>query len=368
MDKIGFLDLKEQNASVKDEIFAAFEKVFEKTAFSGGPFVEEFEQNFAKYTGANYAVALSSGTDAVHLMCIAAGIGEGDEVIIPANTFIASPWGVVYEKAIPVFVDCDPDTWEIDINKIEAAITPRTRAIMGVHLYGQPFDRDAVIALAEKHNLVLLEDAAQAHGAYYKGEPLGKDAYLASYSFYPGKNLGATGEGGAVVTNDEALYKRMLSLRNHGSTEKYYHEEIGYNYRMGGLEGAALNVKLKYIDDWNNKRRAIAKRYFSEVNNSKIKFQAQPGFADSVYHLLVITTENREALVKHLNDNNIFPGMHYPVPCHLQKAFEKYKYKNGDFPNSEYLASHCLSLPIYAELEDEKVSRVIEALSNYSNN
>lgn len=365
MDKIGFLDLKEQNAIVKKEIFEVFEKVFEKTAFSSGPFVEEFEQNFANYTGAKYCVALSNGTAAVHMMCLVADIKQDDEVIIPANTFIASPWGVVYEKAIPVFVDCDSDTWEIDPTKIEAAITSKTKAIMGVHLYGQPFNRAALKQIAEKHNIVLLEDAAQAHGARYKNEPIGKGAFLQSYSFYPGKNLGATGEGGAVVTNDEELYKKMLSLRNHGSTEKYYHHEIGYNYRMGGLEGAALNIKLKYIEGWNNRRRAIAKRYLTEINNPKMKMQTQPEDCDSVFHLFVITTENREELTKHLNENNIFPGMHYPVPCHLQKAFDYLNYKEGEFPNSEYLANHCLSLPMYAELSDVAVSRVIEVLNTY---
>ena len=365
MSKIGFLDIKEQNAQVKEEVFAVFEKVFEKTAFSSGPFVQEFEENFAHYTGAKYCVALNSGTSAVHLMVIATGIGDGDEVIIPANTFIASTWGVMYEKAIPVFVDCDPDTWEIDPAKIEEKTTSKTKAIMGVHLYGQPFNREAVKAIADKHSLVLLEDAAQAHGAYYKGEPLGKRAFVAGYSFYPGKNLGATGEGGAIVTNDEAIYDRLLSLRNHSSVEKYYHDEIGYNYRMGGLEGATLNIKLKYLDGWNNRRRKIAKRYSSEITNPKIKMQKQPDFADSVYHLFVVITEDRERLTKHLSSYNIFPGMHYPVPCHLQKAFENLDYKRGDFPNSEYLAKHCLTLPMYAELNDELVNRVIEALNNY---
>lgn len=365
MSKIGFLDLKKQNAFIKKEAFEVFEKVFESTAFSSGPFVEEFEKNFANYTGAKYCVAVNNGTSAVHLMCLAAGIKQGDEVIIPANTFIASAWGVVYEKAIPVFVDCHPNTWEIDPTKIEAAITPKTKAIMGVHLYGQPFNRDTVKAIADKHNLFLLEDAAQAHGAKYHGEPIGKNAFLQSYSFYPGKNLGATGEGGAVVTNDEQLYKKMQVLRNHGSSEKYYHEEIGYNYRMGGLEGAALNIKLKYLDTWNNRRRAIAKRYFEEINNPKIKMQTQPPETDSVFHLFVITTENREALVNHLNQNNVFPGMHYPVPCHQQKAFGYLNHQNGDFPNSEYLASHCLSLPMYAELSEDSINKVIEVLNNY---
>ncbi len=364
-EKLGFLDLKGQNAQVKDEVFQKFEEVFAKTAFSSGPFVEAFEKDFANYTGAKYCVAVNSGTAAVHLAVIASGINEGDEVIIPANTFIASPWGVVYEKATPVFVDCDPNTFEIDPDKIEEKITSRTKAIMGVHLYGQPFDRDSVKAIADKHGLVLLEDAAQAHGARYKGEDLGKGAHIAVYSFYPGKNLGATGEGGAVVTNDESIYKHLLSLRNHGSSIKYHHDEVGYNYRMGGLEGAALQVKLGYLEGWNNRRREIARMYMEGIKNNKIQIQEQPTFSDSVFHLFVITSDDREALSKHLNNDNIFPGMHYPIPCHLQKAFAFLGYQKGDFPNSEKLADNCLSLPMYAEMTDQDVEDVINSVNSY---
>lgn len=364
-EKLGFLDLKGQNAQVKEEVFQKFEEVFSKTAFSSGPFVEAFEKDFAKYTGAKYCVAVNSGTAAVHLAVIASNIKEGDEVIIPANTFIASPWGVVYEKAIPVFVDCDPDTFEIDASQIEAKITPRTKAIMGVHLYGQPFDREKVKAIADKHDLILLEDAAQAHGARYKGEDLGKGAHIAVYSFYPGKNLGATGEGGALITNDEEIYNHLLSLRNHGSSTKYYHEEIGYNYRMGGLEGAALQVKLRYLEAWNDRRREIARMYFDGIKNDNIKLQAQPSFADSVFHLFVVTCDNREALIAHLNNDKIYPGMHYPVPCHLQEAFDFLGYKKGDFPNSEKLANSCLSLPMYAEMTDQDVQDVIESINSF---
>lgn len=363
--KINCLDLKGQHQQVKKEIFEAFEKVYENTAFSGGPFVEEFEKSFAQYSGTKYAVGLNNGTTALHLALLALGVGHGDEVIIPANTFIATAWGVSYTGATPVFVDCDPDTWEIDASKIEAKITPKTKAVIGVHLYGMPFDIDAVKAVCQKHNLFLVEDAAQAQGARYKGTTVGGFGEMACFSFYPGKNLGACGEAGGITTNNEAYVKHLHSLRNHGSMVRYYHDEIGYNYRMGGLEGASLNIKVKYLESWNNRRRAIAKRYQSEINNPKVKLQSQPEWADSIFHLFVITTEDRDALIKYLNEYNVFPALHYPVPCHLQKAYAHLNYKNGDCPNSEYLASHCLSLPMYAELTDDEVSHVIAAINNY---
>lgn len=364
--KIPFLDLKQQNAQIKDEAFAVMEKVFENTAFSGGSFVAEFEENYAKFCDTKFAIACNNGTSALHLAMMALGVKEGDEVIMPANTFIATAWGPSYCNATPIFVDCDPNTWEIDVNEIESKITEKTKGIIGVHLYGQPFDVDAVRAIADKHNLFLIEDAAQAHGAKYKGKRIGGLGDMACFSFYPGKNLGACGEGGGVTTNNEAFVKHLHSLRNHGMEEKYYHDEIGYNMRMGGLEGAVLNVKLKYIDGWNNRRKEIAKMYQEGITNPAIKMQQQPAFTDSVYHLFVITTENREKLTKYLNNHNIWPGMHYPVPCHLQKAYAHLGYKEGDFPHAEYLASHCLSLPMFAELSNESVERVIEVLNAYT--
>ena len=365
MEKINCLDLKGQHAQVKKEIFEAFEKVYEKTAFSGGPFVEEFEKAFATYTGAGYAVGVSNGTIALHLAMLALGIGHGDEVIIPANTFIATAWGISHAGATPVFVDCDANTWEIDATKIEAAITSKTKAVIGVHLYGQPFDVDAVKAICDQHNLFLVEDAAQAQGTRYKNKAVGVFGEMACYSFYPGKNLGACGEAGGLTTNNEKYYKHLQSLRNHGSVVRYYHDEIGYNYRMGGLEGASLTVKLKYLENWNNRRREIAKRYQTEIKNPKIKMQAKPNWSDGIYHLFVVTSENKDALVKHMADNNINAAYHYPVPCHLQKAYANLNYKLGDFPNSEYLAAHCISLPMYAELTNEEVEKVIEVLNNY---
>ncbi|MES2681008.1 MAG: DegT/DnrJ/EryC1/StrS family aminotransferase [Bacteroidota bacterium] len=363
--KIPCLDLKGQHQQIKKEVFELFEKVYENTAFSGGPFVEEFEKAFSSYTGAKYTIGVNNGTSALHLAMIALGIGAGDEVIIPANTFIATAWGVSYVGAIPVFVDCDKDNWEIDPAKIEKAITPKTKAIIGVHLYGMPFDIDAVAAIAKKHNLFMIEDAAQAQGARYKGTTVGGFGEMACFSFYPGKNLGACGEAGGITTNNEKYYKHLQSLRNHGSVVRYYHDEVGFNMRMGGLEGASLSVKVKYIESWNNRRREIAKMYHDGIKNPKIKMQTQPQWADSIYHLFVVTCDTKDAFVKHLTDNDINPGFHYPVPCHLQKAYANLGYKAGDFPNSEYLAAHCISLPMFAELSNDDVNKVIEVINKF---
>lgn len=363
--KIPCLDLKGQHQQIKQEVFALFEKVYENTAFSGGPFVEEFEKAFAAYTETSYAVGVNNGTSALHLAMLALGIGQGDEVIIPANTFIATAWGVSYVGATPVFVDCDANNWEIDPAKIEKAITPKTKAIIGVHLYGMPFDIDAVAAIAKKHKLFLVEDAAQAQGARYKGKTVGGFGEMACFSFYPGKNLGACGEAGGITTNNESYYKHLQSLRNHGCVVRYYHDEIGFNMRMGGLEGASLSVKIKYLEGWNNRRREIAKMYHAGIKNPHVKMQQQPEWADSIYHLFVVTCDQKDAFVKHLTDNHINPGFHYPVPCHLQKAYTHLGYKQGDFPNSEYLAAHCISLPMFAELSNEEVNQVIDAVNSY---
>lgn len=366
-EKISCLDLKGQHQSIKKEIFEAFEQVYDSTAFSGGPFVEKFEENFASFCHTKYAVGVNNGTSAIHLALATLGIGAGDEVIVPANTFIATAWGVSYTGATPVFVDCTSDSWQIDASKIEEKITSHTKAIIGVHLYGQPFDVEAVQAICRKYSLYLLEDAAQAQGARYNGEVVGSFGEMACFSFYPGKNLGACGEAGGITTNNENYYYHLLSLRNHGATVRYYHDELGFNMRMGGLEGASLNVKLKYLPEWNSRRREIAKLYHKQINNPLLHFQAQPEWAESVYHLFVVTTGNRDALIQYLNRNNVFPGLHYPVPCHLQKAYASLGYQKGDCPHAEYLADHCLSLPMYAELTDDEVTHVIDVLNAYQN-
>lgn len=363
--KIPCLDLKRQHQMIKEEVFEQFEKTYDNTQFSLGTSVTAFEADFANYCGIKHMVAVNSGTSALHLAMLVLGINKDDEVIIPANTFIATPWAPAYMGSKIVFIDCDPDTWEIDASKIEEKITPKTKAVIGVHLYGQPFNIDSVKEICNKYNIYLVEDAAQAHGAKYKGKRVGTFGDLACFSFYPGKNLGACGEGGAVVTNNELYYKKLLSLRNHGSLERYYHEEIGYNYRMSGFEGASLLVKLKYLDKWNARRREIAQRYFREITNSKITMQHQPSWADSVFHLFVVTTRHRDEFVKYLGENNIIAAFHYPVPCHLQKAFSHLGYKKGDLPNSEYLAEHCVSLPMFAELTDEEVDYIIETVNKF---
>jgi dTDP-4-amino-4,6-dideoxygalactose transaminase len=365
MTNIPFADLHRQFSKIKDEVLIEINKVLESNAFTNGFSVKDFEKSFADYCGVKYSVAVNSGTSALHLALCALNITEEDEVILPANTFIATAWAVIYLKAKPVFVDCNPDTWEVDPSMIQRKITKKTKAIIGVHLYGQTFDIDPVRTLAEENGLFLLEDACQAHGAKYKGRIAGSLAEIGCFSFYPGKNLGTYGEGGAITTDNEKLASRISSLRNHGSVERYYHDEIGYNMRMGGVEGAVLNVKLKYIDEWNEKRKMIARKYKSDIKNTKIKFQLTPEFIDSVYHLFVVTVEKREEFIAHLNKYGVSPGLHYPVPCHLQKAFDFLGYKKGDLPNSEYLAEHCVSLPMFPELTDEEISRVIEAVNCY---
>jgi dTDP-4-amino-4,6-dideoxygalactose transaminase len=365
MNKIACLNLDAQHQQIKEEVFELLGKVYDAAAFSGGPFVTQFEEEFAAYCNTSYAIGLSNGTAALHLAMLALGIGIGDEVIIPANTYIATAWGVSHTGATPVFVDCTSDTWEIDVTKIEEKITVRTKAIIGVHLYGQPFDVDAIKAICDKHNLLLVEDAAQAHGARYKGKPVGSFGELGCFSFYPSKNLGACGEAGGITTNNEHYVKPIQLLRNQGALERYYHNEIGYNYRMGGFEAASLIVKLKYLDQWNNRRRTIASRYLTEIKNQKLKLQHQPEWAISVFHLFVVTTDNRAAFCNHLEENNIIPAFHYPIPCHLQKAYAHLGYRQGDLPNAEYLAAHCVSLPMFAELTEDQVDHVIDVINTY---
>ncbi len=365
MNPIPCLDIKRQYLQIKKEVLAKTEEVFDSNAFSGGKYVEAFEQNFANYCGTTYSMACNNGTTALHLAMLALDIKAGDEVILPANTFIATAWCVSYMGATPVFVDCDSDTWQIDVTLLEKAITPKTKAIIGVHLYGQPFDIGGVLEQIASKNIYLVEDCAQAQGAKYKGVRVGGFGEVGSFSFYPGKNLGAYGEAGGLTTNNKPYFDRVQLLKNHGSNVRYYHEEVGYNYRMDGLQGAILDIKLNHLDSWNNRRKEIAKRYQTSIKNPKIKMQSQPDFADSVYHLFVITTPDRDGFMQYLKENQIFAGLHYPVPCHLQKAYSHLGYQIGDCPNAEYLAAHCLSLPMFAELTDDEVNYVIEIINNY---
>lgn len=365
MDNIGCLDLKGQHAQIKKEVFEAFEKVYEKTAFSGGPFVAQFETEFSMFCETEFAVGCNNGTNALHLALMSLDIKEGDEVIIPANTFIATAWAVTYVGAKIVFVDCLPDTWQMDPEATKAAITENTKAIIGVHLYGCPCDVVSLGAVAKENNIAFIEDAAQAQGARVNGKRVGGFGDVSCFSFYPGKNLGACGEAGGITTDNAALVEKLHMLRNHGCKERYYHDIIGYNMRMGGLEGASLSVKLKYLDSWNGNRIKIANRYFNEIKNPKIQFQSIPEGTESVFHILVVIVEDKDGFVKHLADNGINAAFHYPVPCHLQKAYAEMGHKIGDFPHSERLAAHCVSLPMYAELEEDQVQHVINVVNKY---
>ncbi|MCB0281453.1 MAG: DegT/DnrJ/EryC1/StrS family aminotransferase [Calditrichae bacterium] len=366
--KIPFLDLKSQYLSIKDDVNPAIQNVLDNTAYVLGPAVKNFEDEFASKHQTKHCVAVSSGTDANHLVLWALDLGPGDEVIIPANTFIATAWGATLCGATPVFVDCEKDSYNIDPQAVEKAITPRTKAIVAVHLYGQPADMDPLIRIGKKHNIPVVEDAAQAHNAEYKGKKIGGLGLATSFSFYPGKNLGAYGEGGAVLTNDDTIANKAKSMRDHGALEKYNHEIYGHNYRMEGIQGAVLGVKLKHLDSWTDNRRRVANLYNSELSQIKqIKIPREMDYAKHVYHLYVVRVEEgkRDQLRDYLAEKDIATGLHYPIPLHLQKCFSSLGYKQGDFPVSEKLASTGLSLPIYPELTDEMVLYVCNAIKSF---
>ncbi len=373
--QVPFLDLKVQYNSIKNEINPAIQNILDNTSFVMGKAVFDFEIEFAKAHDVKHCIALSSGTDGNHVALWATGIKSGDEVIIPANTFIASAWGATLCGAKPVFVDCHPDSYNIDPEKIEKAITPKTKAIVAVHLYGQSADMGPLMEIAQKHNLILVEDAAQSHIAEYKGKKVGGFGKATSFSFYPGKNLGAYGEGGALLTNDDAVAKNAKMLRDHGSLEKYNHEVFGHNYRMEGLQGAVLGVKLKHLNKWTDMRRINAEKYRSVLGGLKnIKLPKEMAYAKHVYHLFVIqilaTAEKsgavlRNELVDFLKQNGIFTGLHYPIPLHLQTCFNSLGYKKGDFPVSETLADTGLSLPMYPELSDDKIGYVASKIKEF---
>lgn len=362
---IPFLDLHRQYLGIEKEVKAGWEDVLTQTAFAGGPFVTTFENDFARYCDTKAASGVNTGTSALHLAMLALGIGPGDEVILPANTFIATAWGISYCGATPVFADCD-EYYNLDPGMVESLITSRTKAIIGVHLYGQPCRVDELRAIARKHGLHFVEDAAQAHGARYKGQRTGGLGDIAAFSFYPGKNLGAYGEGGGITSQREDLIQHINRLRNHGSEQRYHHDELGYNMRMDGLQAVVLTVKLKYLDAWNHRRKAIAARYLTEINAPGIKLPKVHPDADPVWHLFVVTVDDRDAFIAHMKDQGIQTALHYPVPCHLQKAYASLGYAPGAFPKSEYLASHCVSLPMFAELTDDEVSQVILAANQFN--
>ncbi len=363
---IPFVDLKVQYQSIKSEIDAAVSRVLESAQFVLGGEVAAFEEEFAHYCQAEMGVAVNSGTSALHLALLAGGIGQGDEVITTPFTFVASVAAIVYCGAKPVFVDIDPTTCTIDPAGIERVITSRTKAILPVHLYGQPADMDPILALAKKHNLLVIEDAAQAHGAEYKGKRAGSLGAMGCFSFYPGKNLGAYGEGGLVTTSNPEFARTIRMLRDWGAEKKYMHILKGYNYRMEGLQGAILRVKLRHLEPWTEARRANAALYDRLLTGGPVLLPKQAPYSRHVYHIYSVRSPKRDALQQLLSANQVQSGIHYPYPVHLLPAYQDLGYKAGDFPFSEQAASEELSLPMFAELQDDQITRVANVIHQFN--
>ena len=360
--QVPFVDLAAQYCTISAEVNEAVAKVIRETDFILGREVRLFEEEFASFCEAKWAVGVDSGTSALELALRAYEIGSGDEVITAANSFIASALAISHAGATPVLVDVDPDNYTIDVTAIEKAITPRTKAIIPVHLYGHPADMDPILELAQRHGLVVIEDACQAHGARYKGKRAGSLGHTAAFSFYPGKNLGAYGDGGMVVTNDQAVAKRLEMLRNYGQEEKYRHMFRGYNRRLDTLQAAVLRVKLKHLDEWNEARRQHAKSYRRLLQQSRIVAPHATVHCESVWHLYVIRVDQRDTLKEHLAKHGISVGIHYPIPIHLQPAYQDLGYRHGHFPVTEDYARTILSLPMYAELTPDLIARVAETV------
>lgn len=359
---VPFLDLKAQYRQIKPDVDAAVLRAIESTQYVLGPEVAAFEKRFAEYCSAEQCLAVNSGTSALHLALLAAGVGPGDEVITVSMTFVATTAAVLYSGATPVFVDVDPVTWTMDPALIEAAITSRTKAILPVHLHGLMADMDPIMEIARRHGLAVIEDAAQAHGAEYKGRRAGSIGDLGCFSFYPGKNLGAYGEGGAVVTNNPELARKVALLRDWGQEAKYNHVVAGYNYRMDGVQGAVLTVKMNHIEAWTEGRRAVAMDYDRRLAKLSIMRPQPPSRSRHVYHVYALCLPRRDETLSALQEAGIGVGIHYPVPVHLQKAYASLGYRTGDLPVTEHLASHFLSLPIYSELLPEQVAEVVSQL------
>jgi len=362
---IPLVDLKSQYQSIKSEIDAAISEVVDSCQFILGPKVEAFETDFAAYCQSRFAFGMNSGTSALHLALLAAGVGPGDEVITVSYTFVATVAAILYTGASPVLVDIDRLTCNIDVAKIEATITPKTKVLMPVHLYGTCADMDPILEIARKHNLIVIEDAAQAHGAEYKDRRAGSMADLACFSFYPGKNLGAYGEGGAVVSNDEKYVDIIKQLRDHGQSAKYLHERVGYNYRMEAIQGAVLSVKLKHLDDWNAARRSHAEVYFRELADSGLRLLEEPAGCKSVFHVFPLFTDQRDELREHLHANGISTGIHYPIPVHLQPGFNNLGYTEGDLPETERVCRQVLSVPMYPELTSETIIQIADSVRQF---
>lgn len=355
---IPFVDLRSQYASIQDEVAGAIQGVLDSCTFIGGEPLAAFEQEFADFCNTDFAVGVASGTDALHLTLRALGIGAGDEVITVANTFIATGAAIEMAGARPVFVDIDPNFFTIEPALIEPAITPRTKAIIPVHLYGQTADMDPIMEIAQRYKLSVIEDAAQAHGAEYQGRRAGSIGHAGCFSFYPGKNLGAYGDGGAITTSDPKLVRRLLRLRDHGRSTKYEHAVVGYNSRLDALQAGILRVKLRHLEQWNRHRQQVVAWYQEGLRGAGLTLPDERPGAKHVYHLYVVTTSERDKLQRRLAAVNIATGIHYPVPLHLQPAFRHLGYRIGDLPHAEAAARRILSLPMFPELTRHQIARI----------
>jgi dTDP-4-amino-4,6-dideoxygalactose transaminase len=361
---VPFLDLRAQYARLADEVLREMREVAESGTYVLGPKVAAFEEAFARFLGARHCVGVSSGTSALHLALLGAGVGPGDEVITVPMTFIATSWAVSYAGATPVYVDVDPVTFTLDVNQVERRITPRTKAILPVHLYGQPADLGPLLEIGRRHGLPVIEDAAQAHGARYQGRAAGTLGRCGCFSFYPGKNLGAFGEAGAVVTDDPALAARLRALRDHAQEKRYHHGELGFNYRMDALQGAVLGVKLKHLEAWTEARRRLADRYRDRLAGLPLGLPAEAPGRRHVWHLFVVLHPRRDRLRHELEGRGIQTGLHYPIPLHLQKAYAHLGHRAGDFPVAERVGRECLTLPLFPEMTAGQQDAVIEALTD----
>jgi dTDP-4-amino-4,6-dideoxygalactose transaminase len=361
--QVPFLDLKSHHAPLLGEINSAIQDVIESSAFAGGPFVGRFEEDFAAYCNSPYAIGLGSGTDALWLTLLALGVGPGDDVITVPNTFMATAEAITYCGARPVFVDVDERTYTLDPDALESAVTARTKAIIPVHLFGQPADMDAILEFARPRGLFVVEDACQAHGAEYKGRRAGTLGDAACFSFYPGKNLGAFGEAGAVVTGNAELQEKIRILRDHGQVRKYHHTMIGWNSRMDGIQAAILRVKLRYLERGNQLRRSHAAHYNQALGGiEEVVTPAQAAGVRHVYHIYAIRVQERDQVIELLGEKGIGCGVHYPVPIHLQEAYRDLGYERGAFPIAERSAKEFVSLPMFPELTSAQVERVVQCV------
>jgi dTDP-4-amino-4,6-dideoxygalactose transaminase len=362
---IPLVNLRLQYAPLKEEILAGIEHVFEGMQLFLGENVQALEKDFAKFCGVGYGVGVSDGTAALHVILRAMDIGPGDEVITVSHTFIATAEAILLAGAKPVFVDVDPATYLMDVTKVEARITPHTKAILPVHLYGQTVDMDPLLEIAAKYHLRIIEDACQAHGAEYKGRKAGSLGDAAAFSFYYSKNLGAYGEGGFITTNDPELYRRIRMIRDHGSERRYYHDLVGMNARLDEIQAVVIRAKLPHLSEWNQQRRAHASLYNQLLSDTRAVIPVEQAGNAHIYHLYVVRVPRRDELQVWLKERGIFTGIHYPVPNHLQPAMKSLGYKQGDFPVTEKVVSEILSLPMYAELTDEEIRIVAESIKNF---